>query len=139
MHSIFFGKGFSFHLRYLSLIFRNIAFISHNDLGYMFRLALVNLLQPVLQTIESFSIINRINEHDSSSSFIIRFSNSFETFLTCSIPYLHFNFDTIYRDGFDFKINTNCGDVRHLVLLVNISKQDVRFANGSISDDNHLD
>ena len=88
---------------------------------------------------ESFSVIDWVYEYDSSSSFVISFGDSFESLLAGSIPDLHFDFDAVDIDGFDFEIDTDGGDMSYFILFIGISEKDVSFANSGVSDDDDFD
>lgn len=88
---------------------------------------------------ESFSVIDWVYEYDSSSSFVISFGDSFESLLAGSIPDLHFDFDAVDIDGFDFEIDTDGGDMSYFILFIGISEKDVSFANSGVSDDDNFD
>ena len=88
---------------------------------------------------ESFSVIDWVYEYDSSSSFVISFGDSFESLLACSIPDLHFDFDAVDIDGFDFEIDTDGGDMSYFILFIGISEKNVSFANSGVSDDDNFD
>ncbi len=57
---------------------------------------LVNLLEPVLDVIESLLVSAVIDEDDAHSSFVIGLRNGSEALLTCSVPHLQLNFLVIY-------------------------------------------
>ena len=97
------------------------------------------MFHPVLKTLESFSVIDWVYEYDSSSSFVISFGDSFESLLACSIPDLHFDFDAVDIDGFDFEIDTDGGDMSYFILFIGISEKNVSFANSGVSDDDNFD
>lgn len=105
----------------------------------MLRLALIYLFEPVLETVKGFPIINSIDKDNSSGTFVIGLSNGLEPFLASSIPDLHFDFDAVDRDSFDFEIDSDGGNVSHLVFFIHVSEQYVGFAYSSVSDDHHLD
>jgi len=88
--------------------------------------------------LESFSVIDGINEYDTSSSFIVSFSDSFESLLTSSIPDLHFDFDAIDVNSFDFEIDANCCDMSYFVFFVGIPEKDVSFSYSRVSDDDYF-
>jgi hypothetical protein len=86
------------------------------------RLALVDLLEPVLETVESFPIVNGINKNYASSSLIICLSDSLESLLTGCIPDLHFYFDSFDGDSFDFEVHADGSDMSHLIFFVNVTE-----------------
>ena len=88
---------------------------------------------------ESFSVIDRVNEYNSSGSFVISFGDSFESLLTSSVPDLHFDFDTVDVNGFDFEIYSDGGDVSDFVFFICVSEKDVSFSNSGVSDDDNFD
>jgi hypothetical protein len=89
--------------------------------------------------VEGFFVRYRINQYDPGGSFIISLSDSFKSFLACSIPDLHFDFNTIDVYSLDFKIYANGGDMGHFILFIDISKKNVGFSYCSISYDDNLD
>ncbi len=139
LNSIFFSKCFSFSLRDLPLWIRDVGLVANNDFGNVLRLALIYLFEPVLETVKGFPIINSIDKDNSSGTFVIGLSNGLEPFLASSIPDLHFDFDAVDRDSFDFEIDSDGGNVSHLVFFIHVSEQYVGFAYSSVSDDHHLD
>ena len=72
---------------------------------------LLNLLHPLLYGIEGRFIINRIDEDNTLSTFIIRLSDCPEPFLASGVPDLHFNFFLFNLDGFQLEVNANGGQV----------------------------
>lgn len=105
----------------------------------MLRLILIDLLQPVLQAIKGFSIIDCIDKNNAGCSFVISLCDGFKPLLACSVPYLHFNFDTVNRNCFDFEIDADGCNMGHFVFLINIAEEDISFADCSISDDDYFD
>ena len=93
------------------------------------------MLDPVLKVIEGFSLSDRVDQNYPSCSFVVRLCDGFESLLACGVPYLHLDFDSIDIDGLDFKVDANGGDMRHLVLLVDVSEENVSFSDRSVSDD----
>jgi hypothetical protein len=47
---------------------------------------------------------------------------------------LHFDFDAIDIDCFDFEVDSDGGDVGHFILFIYIAKEDICFAYGGITD-----
>ena len=123
----------------LPLAFRHVALITHNQFARFLGLGLVELFHPVLQTLESLSVIDRIHKHHAGRPLIIRFSDSLKPLLTSGIPNLHFDLDIVDVDGFDFEINPNGGDVGDFVLFVSVAEEDIGFADCRVTDDDNLD
>jgi len=71
---------------------------------------------------KGFFVRYRIDKYDSCGSFIICLGDGFEPFLSSSIPDLHFNFDAINVNGFNFKIYPDSSDMGHLILFVDVSE-----------------
>lgn len=122
LYSVFFCQCLSLSLGNLPLRIRHIGLIAHNNFGDVIGLALINLLDPVFETIKSFPIIDSIDQNDACSSFIIGLSNSFKSFLARSVPNLHFNFDPIDEYSFNLKIDPNGCNMGHLIFLINVAK-----------------
>lgn len=96
------------------------------------------MLDPVFEIVKRLAISDTIDEDDSSSPFVICLSDGLESFLPCCIPDLHFDFDAIDIDGFDFEVDSDSGDMRHLVLFVDVSEEYVGFANCGIANDDQF-
>ena len=96
------------------------------------------MFDPVFKVVKGFAIGDAIDEDYTSSSFVICFGDGFKSFLSGCIPDLHFNFDAIDIDGFDFEVDSDSGDMRHLVLFVDVSKKDVGFAHRGIANDDQF-
>ena len=113
----------------MPLAFRHIALITHNQFARFLGLGLVELFHPVLQTLESLSVIDRIHKHYTGRPLIIRLSDSLEPLLSSGVPNLHLNLDIVDVDGLDFEIDPNGGDVGDFVLFVGVAEEDVGFAD----------
>ena len=122
LDSIFFCQCFAFFFWYLPLSFWTVTFISYNDLRNVFWLAFVNLFKPILKTVKSFTICYRINKNNTCSTLVIGLCNGFKPLLASSIPYLHFNFDSINRNCLDLEINPDGCDACHFILFIHIAK-----------------
>ena len=131
-------KCLAFLFWYLSIWFRTITLVSHNDFGNVFWLCIINLFDPVFQTMKSFPISDGVKQYNPSSSLIIGLSNSFKTLLTSRIPDLHFKFGSSNANSFDFKIDTYCCDMCHFVLFVDIAEKDISLTDRSITNDDYL-
>ncbi len=88
---------------------------------------------------ESLPVIDRVYKNNPSRPFVVSFRNSFEPLLPGCIPDLHFDFDAIDVNGFDFEVDSNGSDVGYFVLLVGVPEEDVRLAHGRVANDYNLD
>lgn len=109
-------------------------FVANYDFAHRLGLGFVDLLDPVLEIIEGFSFGDRVDEYHSCGSFVVGFSDGFKPFLAGGIPDLHFDFDAIDIDGFDFKINADGSHVGHFILFVNVAEEDVGLADCCVPD-----
>lgn len=138
LYVVFFSKGLTLYFRYLPLRIRNIRFIAYNYLRNVVRLAFINLLDPIFQAVKRFTIVDCINQNNTRSAFIISLCNGFKSFLACSIPNLHFYLYTFNWNGFNFKVDSDCSDVSHFVLFINVSQKDICLTNCAIANNHHL-
>ena len=97
------------------------------------------MLDPVFQVVKGLPVGNAIDKDYTCSTFIVCFSDCFEPFLASCVPNLHFDFDAIDIDSFDFEVDANSGNMTHFILLVDVAEEDVCFSDCSISDDDELD
>ena len=58
--------------------------------------------------------------------------------LTCRVPNLNFEFEVIDLKGFDFEIDSYCGNVTHVVVCTDKSEEKIGLAYGSVADDRHF-
>jgi len=49
--------------------------------------------------------------------------------LASSVPDLHFNFDAINVNGFDFEIHTDGGNVGDFIFFICVSEKNVSFSD----------
>lgn len=98
----------------------------------------VDLLDPVLEVVKGLAVGDAVDQNDSCCSLVVGFGDCFESFLTGRVPDLHFDFDAIDIDGFDFEVDADSGHVAHLILLVDVTQKDVGLANGRVSDDDQF-
>jgi hypothetical protein len=98
-----------------------IRFVAYNNLGDAIRLALIDLFDPIFETVKSFPVVDSVDKDNPSSSFIIGFSYGFKSLLASSVPDLHFDFDFIDGHSFNFEINPNRSNMCHLIFLIYIS------------------
>lgn len=138
LYSIFFSQGLPFTSRHLPFWISYIWLIPNNNLRNIVRLTLVNLFYPVFKTIEGFAVIDSIDKDDSSSTFIISLSDGLKPLLTSSIPNLHFYLYTINSNGFNFEVNPNSSNMSHLILLIDITKQNISLTNSTITNDHYF-
>ena len=87
------------------------------------------MIDPVRYVLKGLVIGDRIHKDDPCGPLVVSLRNGLESFLSSSIPNLHFDVDFIDGDDFDFEINTDGGDVVHFVLIVDVSEKDVGFAD----------
>ncbi len=88
---------------------------------------------------KGFLICNRINEDNTSGAFIIGLGDGFKALLSSSIPNLHFDFDAVDVDSFDFEVDAYGGDVGHFIFLIDVTEEYIGFANSSVADNNKFD
>jgi len=124
---------------YLSLFLFAVALVAYDYFGHRLGMAVVDLFDPVGEIVEGPSFSNRVDKDDSSCSFIIRLSYSFEALLACSVPDLHFDVESIDWQDFYFEVYTNSGDVVEFELIVDETEKDVGFSDCSVSDDDEFD
>lgn len=129
INAIFLGQPLSLFESDLSIFFAAIGLVPNNDFAHIFGLRLIDLFQPVFDVSKSFAISDRVNHNDACSTFVVSLSYSLESFLTSSVPNLHFYLDTLDIDCLYLKIHTNRRYMRHLILLINISQENVSFPN----------
>lgn len=120
----------------LSLLTVNL--VANDDFAHTFRLRLVDLLDPIFEVIKGLPVGDGVDKYYSCCSLVIGFCNGFETLLTSSIPDLHFDFDAIDIDCFDFEVYADGGHMRHLILFIDITQQDVGLTDCSVPDDDQL-
>lgn len=119
----------------MSFGFFTVHFITNDNFAHTLWLRFVDLFDPVFKVIEGLAISDRIDQDDSCCALVIGLGNGFEAFLSSSVPYLHFNFDAIDVNSFDFEVDTDSGDVRHFVLLIDVAEEDVSFSDCGVSYD----
>lgn len=83
-------------------------------------------------------ISDRVDKEDSSSPLVICLSDSFESFLPCGIPNLHFNLDAIDHQRFDFEVDADRRHVIDLILGVDEAQHDVRLPHCCVPDYHHF-
>ena len=132
------GEGLAFLEADLSFGLLAVDFVANYDFAHGFRLGFIDLLDPVLEIIEGFSFGDWVDKYHSSGSFVVGFSDGLKPFLAGGIPDLHFDFDAIDIDGFDFKIDADGGHVGHFILLVDVAEEDVGLADCCVSDYHQL-
>jgi hypothetical protein len=109
--------------------------VGHEDFTYATAGMLVNLLQPVLDVVESCFLRAIVHQYYSHCSLIIRLRDCSESFLPCSVPHLELYSLVPHRNGLDLKVNTDGGHVAGGKVVLWESEQDATLAHTGISND----
>ena len=96
------------------------------------------MFDPVLEVVKGFPIGDAVDEDHSGCTFVVGFCDGFEPLLAGGVPYLHFDFDAVDIDGFDFEVDSDGGNVGHFILLVDVPEKYVSFAHRGITNDNQF-
>ena len=93
----------------------------------------LDLFDPILNIIKTISLIDRISQNDAHSSSIVSLSDSFEFFLSGSIPNLKSDFLLPNAERFSLEINSNGGEVWGHKIALAVSQEQIGFANSTIA------
>jgi hypothetical protein len=58
--------------------------------------------------------------------------------LACCVPDLHFNVDAVDGYNFDLVVDSDGGDVAHLILVIDESQENIGLTHCTISDDHQF-
>jgi hypothetical protein len=67
---------------------------------------LLDLTHPILDALESFTVVDGVGKNDSHRALVIGLGDRFESFLACSIPDLHLDFLSININRLELEINS---------------------------------
>lgn len=95
----------------------------------------LDLLHPILNILETLSLIYRIGEHDSHSPSIVSLRNGFELLLACCVPNLQTNLILANSDGLDLEVNADGRKVRRHEIILAKLEQHVGLAHSTIAND----
>ena len=139
VHPVLLGQTLALLETHLALGLLAVNLVPNDDLAHRFRLRFIDLFDPVLEVVKGLAVGDTVDEDDTRCTFVVGFGDGFEPFLAGRIPYLHFDFDAVDIDGFDFEVDADGGDVRHFVLLVDVAQEDVGFPDCGVPNDDQLD
>ena len=93
----------------------------------------LDLLHPILNILETLSLIYRVGKHYPHRPSIVRLRDGFELLLSCSIPNLEADLILADSDSLDLEVNANGGEVRgHEIILAKL-EQHVGLAHSAIA------
>lgn len=136
--SVLLGEGSPLGEGDLSLALLAVDLVAHDDLAHGLGLGLVDLLDPILEVVKGLAVGDGVDEDDAGSPLVVGLSDGLEPLLAGGVPDLHFDFDAVDIDGLDLEVDADGGDVRHLVLLVDVAQQDVGLPHCRVPDDHQL-
>lgn len=123
----------NFLVCYLSV--RLVCFVSNNYKGYVFVGHLLNLIHPLLNTFEGFSVSKGECNKDAIRAFKVAICEGVESLLPGSVPNLELDFNGFEFDQFHFKIDCYGGQMCFLEFLLDVSLNQGAFANSTFSND----
>ena len=103
------GYGISSLLGHHPLIL-HVALISKNHPLHILIGVLVNVPQPLGNVIKGLGIGDVVDEHDTHGATVVAGGDGVEPLLPSRVPDLKLYLLPPQLDGFDFEVNSNCGD-----------------------------
>jgi hypothetical protein len=85
---------------------RLVTFVSHEYFGHVGSGMLINLLQPILDVIESLLVSAVVHQNDAHRPLVVSLSDSPESLLSCCVPHLQLNLLIVHVDLLYFEVNT---------------------------------
>ena len=129
----------------LSII--DIRLVSYQHLCYVIRGMHLDLLHPILNILETLSLIYCVGEHNPHSTSIVSLSDGFELLLSCRIPNLQAYLILANSDSLDLEVNANGREMRcHEIILAKARRSYKNYAfdnivvkvRTSIAPDDHV-
>lgn len=116
----------------LSII--DIRLVSYQHLCYVIRGMHLDLLHPILNILETLSLIYRVGEHNPHSPSIVSLRDGFELLLSCRIPDLQAYLILANSDSLDLEVNANGREMRcHEIILAKL-EQHIGLTHSAIAD-----
>lgn len=94
----------------------------------------LDILDPVFDVLEGWEVVDGIYQNDSIGTLIVRLSKGPEPLLASGVPNLHLHCLIMDAYFLEFKVDSDCGDMRFWIVIIAKSHHEVGLAHFGIPD-----